>query len=199
MYEKNLPNRAGLTPEFQDGVTAFIEWAKSQQAYMDGVKIRFSCRKCKNEVFKISGEVNFDLYMKSFMPEYYNWTSHGERGCKSTLRPSRHPHLQNEQNPPAPAEEGTSTHWGDAAEMNWVQMMVFDAVGQAYNQDGEADDGTRSCSLDAALVHLSMAVAPIIMCMDWQIDFRIYCTLPSSPCGTVALHLNWLLWLSWWI
>ncbi|KAL0290412.1 UNVERIFIED_CONTAM: hypothetical protein Sradi_7050900 [Sesamum radiatum] len=27
--------------------------------------------------------------------------------------------------------------------------MIFDVVRQAYNQDGAADDGTRSCSLDA--------------------------------------------------
>ncbi|KAL0453580.1 UNVERIFIED_CONTAM: hypothetical protein Slati_1336100 [Sesamum latifolium] len=33
--------------------------------------------------------------------------------------------------------------------MNWAQRMVFDAVGQAYSQDGAADDGTRSCPLDA--------------------------------------------------
>ncbi|KAL0400271.1 UNVERIFIED_CONTAM: hypothetical protein Sradi_2370400 [Sesamum radiatum] len=52
MYEKNLPNRAGLTPEFEDGVTAFIEWAKSQHAYMEGEKIKCPCRKCKNKVFK---------------------------------------------------------------------------------------------------------------------------------------------------
>ncbi|KAL0362166.1 UNVERIFIED_CONTAM: hypothetical protein Scaly_1171800 [Sesamum calycinum] len=26
MYEKNPPSRANLTPEFEDGVTAFIEW-----------------------------------------------------------------------------------------------------------------------------------------------------------------------------
>ncbi|KAL0355353.1 UNVERIFIED_CONTAM: hypothetical protein Sradi_3982200 [Sesamum radiatum] len=78
MYEKNLPNRAGLTPEFQDGVTTFIEWVKSQQTYMDGEKIRCPCRKFKNEVLKTSDEINFDLYMKSFMPEYYNWTLHGK-------------------------------------------------------------------------------------------------------------------------
>ncbi|KAL0413623.1 UNVERIFIED_CONTAM: hypothetical protein Sradi_1564000 [Sesamum radiatum] len=39
MYEKNLPNRADLTPEFEDGVTAFIEWAKSRHAYIDEAKL----------------------------------------------------------------------------------------------------------------------------------------------------------------
>ncbi|KAL0434254.1 UNVERIFIED_CONTAM: hypothetical protein Slati_2759700 [Sesamum latifolium] len=58
------------------------------------------------------------------------------------------PHLQDEQTPPAPAKEGTSTHWGDAAELNWAQRMLFDAAGQDYNQDGVPDDGRRSCPLD---------------------------------------------------
>ncbi|KAL0409441.1 UNVERIFIED_CONTAM: hypothetical protein Sradi_1878500 [Sesamum radiatum] len=117
MYEKNLPNREGLTPEFQDGVTAFIEGAKSQQAYMDGEKIRCPCRKCKNEVFKTPNEVNFDLYMKDFMPEYYNWTSHDEERVQEYFEAVTASHLQDEQNPPALVEEGTNTHWGHTVEM----------------------------------------------------------------------------------
>ncbi|KAL0307845.1 UNVERIFIED_CONTAM: hypothetical protein Scaly_2967900 [Sesamum calycinum] len=39
MYNKNLPGKAGLTPEFEDGVKTFIEWAKGQHKYMDGDKI----------------------------------------------------------------------------------------------------------------------------------------------------------------
>ncbi|KAL0411860.1 UNVERIFIED_CONTAM: hypothetical protein Slati_3775700 [Sesamum latifolium] len=154
IYEKNLPNRAGLTPEFEDGVTAFIEWAKSQHAYMDGEKIRCPYRKYKNEFFKTLDEVNFDWYMKDFMPEYYNWTSHGEEKVQEYFEAVTAPPLQDEQTPPAPIEEGTSTHWGDAVEMNWAQRIVFDAIGQAfwsstYSQDGAIDDGMRSCPLDA--------------------------------------------------
>ncbi|KAL0291403.1 UNVERIFIED_CONTAM: hypothetical protein Sradi_7027400 [Sesamum radiatum] len=78
MHETKVPNRAGLTPEFEDGVTAFIEWAKSQHAYIDGEKIKCPCLKCKNEVFKTLDEVNFDLYIKCFMLEYYYWTLHSE-------------------------------------------------------------------------------------------------------------------------
>ncbi|KAL0416793.1 UNVERIFIED_CONTAM: hypothetical protein Slati_3511200 [Sesamum latifolium] len=54
IYEKNLLRRAGLTLEFENGVIAFIEWAKSQHAYMDGKKITWPCMKCKNKIFKIS-------------------------------------------------------------------------------------------------------------------------------------------------
>ncbi|KAK4385676.1 hypothetical protein Sango_2691600 [Sesamum angolense] len=40
MYNKNLPGRAGLTPEFEDGVKTFIEWANGQRRHTDGQKIR---------------------------------------------------------------------------------------------------------------------------------------------------------------
>ncbi|KAL0446476.1 UNVERIFIED_CONTAM: hypothetical protein Slati_1775500 [Sesamum latifolium] len=71
--------------------------------------------------------------MKSFILEYYNWISHGEDRVQEYFEAVTAPHLQEEQTPPAPMEEGTSTHWGNASEMNWTLRTVFDAVGQAYN------------------------------------------------------------------
>ncbi|KAL0345641.1 UNVERIFIED_CONTAM: hypothetical protein Sradi_4395400 [Sesamum radiatum] len=132
MHEKNLPRRAGLILEFEDGVTAFIEWANSQYAYMDGEKIKGPCRKCKNKVFKTPNEVNFDLYMKDFMPEYYNWTSHGEERVQEYFEAVTAPTSQEEQTPAAHAQEGTNTLLVDAAQMNWMQMMVFDAAAPGY-------------------------------------------------------------------
>ncbi|KAL2238412.1 UNVERIFIED_CONTAM: hypothetical protein Sindi_1032900 [Sesamum indicum] len=115
MYEKNLPLRAGLKLEFKDGVTAFIKWAKSQHAYMDNEKIKYPCRKCKNEVFKILDEVNFDLYIEGFMPEYYNWTSRREDRVQEYFEAVTVPPLQEEQTPPTHEEDGTNMHLGDAA------------------------------------------------------------------------------------
>ncbi|KAL0285463.1 UNVERIFIED_CONTAM: hypothetical protein Sangu_2778400 [Sesamum angustifolium] len=56
MYEKNLQRRVCLTLEFEIGVIAFIEWVKSQHAYMEGDIIKCPCRKCKNEVLKTPNE-----------------------------------------------------------------------------------------------------------------------------------------------
>ncbi|KAL0337634.1 UNVERIFIED_CONTAM: hypothetical protein Scaly_2038500 [Sesamum calycinum] len=78
MYNKNLPRRAGLTPEFEDRVKTFIKWAKGQRRHMNGDKIRCPCRKCKNTKFGMPDEVSYHLCMQGFMPEYYNWISHGE-------------------------------------------------------------------------------------------------------------------------
>ncbi|KAL0401386.1 UNVERIFIED_CONTAM: Glucan endo-1,3-beta-glucosidase [Sesamum latifolium] len=50
MYKNNPPRRVGLTSKFEDSVTAFVEWAKSQLAYMD-----------------------------EFISKYYNWTFYRER------------------------------------------------------------------------------------------------------------------------
>ncbi|KAL0402397.1 UNVERIFIED_CONTAM: hypothetical protein Slati_4269600 [Sesamum latifolium] len=38
MYEKNLPDNIGIRKEFADAVTEFINWAKTQFAFMDGRK-----------------------------------------------------------------------------------------------------------------------------------------------------------------
>ncbi|KAK4381796.1 hypothetical protein Sango_2935300 [Sesamum angolense] len=78
MYNKNLSRRVGLTPEFEDGVKIFIEWAKGQHRHMDGDKIKCPFRKCKNTQFGTPNEVSYHLGIRGFMLEYYNWTSHGE-------------------------------------------------------------------------------------------------------------------------
>ncbi|KAL0413414.1 UNVERIFIED_CONTAM: hypothetical protein Sradi_1543100 [Sesamum radiatum] len=151
---KNLPNRQGLTPQFQDGVIAFMEWAKSEHAYMDGDKIRCPCRKCKNELFKMTDEVSFDLYMNGFMPEYYNWTSHGEERVQEYFEVVTVLPLQDEQTRAALVDKDTSTQLDDATQINWTQRMVLDAIGPAfcsstYSRDGAPDDGIGLCPLDA--------------------------------------------------
>ncbi|KAL0448576.1 UNVERIFIED_CONTAM: hypothetical protein Slati_1414000 [Sesamum latifolium] len=162
---------------------------------MDGEKIRCPCRKCKNKVFKTPDEINFDLYMKGFMSEYYNWTSHGEKRMQEYFEAVTGPHLQDEQNPHAPAEEGTSTNWvKDAGEDEFRRRRdkLINRIVRQMMVRGRV-------LLMPAIVHIIMAVAPMIMCMGLQIVFRMYCTLSSSPCRMIAPHLNWLLWLSWWI
>ncbi|KAL2248310.1 UNVERIFIED_CONTAM: hypothetical protein Sindi_2683300 [Sesamum indicum] len=118
MYEKNLPNRAGLTQEFQNGT--FIEWVKCQHSYMDGEKIECPCRKCKNKVFETMNEVNFDLFMRGFMPKYYNWISHGEERLQEYFEAVTADPLLEEQTPVSHVMQYTSTPCGDAAQMDWV-------------------------------------------------------------------------------
>ena len=78
MYNKNLPNRQGLTPEFITGLRQFLNFASTQVMYMDGKKIRCACRKCHNGKFLPTDKVEEHLCRFGFTPNYYNWTSHGE-------------------------------------------------------------------------------------------------------------------------
>ncbi|KAL0367453.1 UNVERIFIED_CONTAM: hypothetical protein Sradi_3635400 [Sesamum radiatum] len=190
MYERNLPNRAGLTPDFQDGVTAFIGRAKSQHAYMEGEKIRCPCRKCKNEVFKTLDEVNFDLYKKDFIPEYYNWTSHGKEMVLEYFDAVRVPHLQDEQTPPALAEEGTNTHWGDAAEMNWddIDLEYCKFYGEAKYKSIR-EQNPNSTKTPYAVLSFSPQIIPIIGTRKLSVRTELKWIKEFSPAVEVPLSL----------
>ncbi|KAL0446177.1 UNVERIFIED_CONTAM: hypothetical protein Slati_1745600 [Sesamum latifolium] len=153
MYNKNLPGRAGLTPEFEDGVKTFIEWAKGQRGHTDGDKIRCPCRKCKNTKFRTPVEVSYHFCMRGFMAEYYSWTSHGEESVPEYFEAATVPPMSEGPIPAAHVEGNNHPHWGDEQHMDWTQMMVFDAAGPSYfssSHDGVPDDGTRSCPLNAS-------------------------------------------------
>ncbi|KAL0448254.1 UNVERIFIED_CONTAM: hypothetical protein Slati_1381800 [Sesamum latifolium] len=144
MYNKNLLDRAGLTPVFEDGVKTFIEWAI-------GDKIRCPCRKCKNTKFRTPDEVSYHLCMRGFTIEYYNWTFHGEESVPEYFEAATVPPMSAEPTPTAHVEANSHPHWGDEQHMDWVQRMIFYAVGPSYFSschDGVSNDGTRSCSID---------------------------------------------------
>ncbi|KAL0454855.1 UNVERIFIED_CONTAM: hypothetical protein Slati_0824700 [Sesamum latifolium] len=111
MYNKNFPEMADLTPEFEHGVKNFIEWAKGQRGHMDGDKIRFPCRKCKNTKFRTPDEVSYHLCMRGFTVEYYNWTSHGEESVLEYFEVATVPLVSAEPTPTAHVEANNHQHW----------------------------------------------------------------------------------------
>ncbi|KAL0355383.1 UNVERIFIED_CONTAM: hypothetical protein Sradi_3985200 [Sesamum radiatum] len=127
MYEKNLPGNIGIRKEFADGVTEFINWAKSQFAFMDGEKICCPCSNCRNNKFKSTEEVTYDLYRKGFLKNYYNWISHG----KPLQMDYEHPILANNF-------IDQMTNWSNYEQLNWDQRMVFDAAGPVFRPHGNA-------------------------------------------------------------
>ncbi|CAH9100611.1 unnamed protein product [Cuscuta europaea] len=92
---------------------------------MSGDKIRCPCSKCKNLKFKHPDEVGWDLYADGFLPNYYNWNSHGEPLDPSVLSQT----VGSSRNVPA-----EMSAWGDTAEMRWEQRMVYDAYGASMSQ-----------------------------------------------------------------
>ncbi|KAL0345800.1 UNVERIFIED_CONTAM: hypothetical protein Sradi_4411300 [Sesamum radiatum] len=127
MYEENLPGNIGIRKEFADGVTEFINLAKTQFAFMDGEKIRYPCSNCRNNNFKSTEEVTYDLYRKGFVKNYYNWISHGEP-------------LQMDYEHPMSSNNFVDqmTNWNNYEQLNWDQRMVFDAAGSVFRPQGNA-------------------------------------------------------------
>ncbi|XP_042388266.1 uncharacterized protein LOC121980336 isoform X2 [Zingiber officinale] len=122
MYNKNLPNRRGLTDEFITGLRQFMNFACSQVEYMDGNKIRCPCRKCHNGKFLPSDKVEEHLCRFGFTPNYYNWTSHGEPFI------SDEDYERNIQI----SVSGDQSYYN---QLNPYQRMIIDAAGQNFNPD----------------------------------------------------------------
>ncbi|KAL0434382.1 UNVERIFIED_CONTAM: hypothetical protein Slati_2772500 [Sesamum latifolium] len=141
MYEKYLPGNLSIWKEYENGVREFINWAKDQQTYMNGEKIRCPCHKCRNRVFKTTDEVMFDICIKGFMEGYYKWTAHGEAQV-----------IEYYDDPPAPVSVETpvapnvATHWGDVEQMNWDQRMVYDAAGPHFFSAHPNPEPVGACS-----------------------------------------------------
>ena len=62
--------------EFIDGVHEFIEAAKKHKY---GGFVRCPCKFCKKN-YSSSWTIHSHLFNSDFMPNYYVWTMHGERG-----------------------------------------------------------------------------------------------------------------------
>ncbi|KAL0402234.1 UNVERIFIED_CONTAM: hypothetical protein Slati_4253300 [Sesamum latifolium] len=122
MYEKNLPNRQGLTPQFQDGVIAFIELAKSQHAYMDGDKIRCPCRKYKNKLFKTTDERVQEYFEAVTAPPLQDEVTSTQLG------------------------DAIQINWAQRMVLDAAGPAFCSST---YSQDCAPDDGTRSYPLDA--------------------------------------------------
>ena len=64
--------------EFIDGVHEFIKVAENHKY---GGFVRCPCKNCKNEKdYSSSRTIHSHLFNSGFMPNYYVWTKHGERG-----------------------------------------------------------------------------------------------------------------------
>ena len=78
MYNRNNPGRAGMIPEFAEGVTRFINHAKTLDDFLTSRLIRCPCVNCENVRYHTTETVAMHLMMNGFKPGYTVWTSHGE-------------------------------------------------------------------------------------------------------------------------
>lgn len=77
MYNRVTPDRRDFTKAFMKGVDEFLEHACQLPNY-SMEQIRCPCAKCKNRKIDIFDVVKTHIYKHGFLPDYYEWTSHGE-------------------------------------------------------------------------------------------------------------------------
>ena len=80
MYDRTFPGRRGLKPHFKEGVDAFLAYAFAQDCCRSEGGIRCPCLKCgcKN-IISDPSEVKRHLERVGFRPNYWVWTSNGEK------------------------------------------------------------------------------------------------------------------------
>ena len=66
-------NRVSL--EFRNGVAEFIRLARQQ--VVNG-KVKCPCKTCNNVKYQTIDDVETDLYIRGFSPNYKRWFHHGE-------------------------------------------------------------------------------------------------------------------------
>ncbi|CAK8537619.1 unnamed protein product [Lathyrus sativus] len=68
MYNRTLPSRRGLTPNFEEGVKGFITWAFVQECCRREGGVICPCLKCEcRPIISDSEEVERHLKRKSFI------------------------------------------------------------------------------------------------------------------------------------
>ncbi|XP_057417759.1 uncharacterized protein LOC130711967 [Lotus japonicus] len=124
MYNRVLPNRAGLSDAFYVGVETFISHACGLDQFLKTRTIRCPCVKCDCRKMQTADEVRVHLYRKGFRPNYFYWTSHGEefpQPTPVTVQQQSIPNLDQEQ---TVYEEN----------FNSYESMVMDAAGPSLAQ-----------------------------------------------------------------
>ncbi|CAK8532116.1 unnamed protein product [Lathyrus sativus] len=80
MYDRTLPGRRGLTPNFEEGVKGFITWTFAQEYCRREGGVRCPCLKCEcRPIISDPEEVERHLKRKGFIKNYWVWTYNGEQ------------------------------------------------------------------------------------------------------------------------
>ncbi|KAF7827326.1 uncharacterized protein G2W53_018490 [Senna tora] len=78
MYNRRDQSRKGLNCAFIDGVEEFVSFVLSQPNFVSNGQIRCPCSRCDNTKFFDVETVKVHLYSRGFIPNYDQWSFHGE-------------------------------------------------------------------------------------------------------------------------
>ncbi|CAM8991494.1 unnamed protein product [Rhodiola kirilowii] len=118
MYNMRVYGESYNTEEFMAGVCGFIETAISRGQLSENMLLCFFCSKCKNKKFLGYLVVEEHLYKYGFLPNYYNWTLHGEELIDNAGSHSRLPQML-----------------ADLAGPNWMNEQVDGIHNESPNPD----------------------------------------------------------------
>lgn len=78
MYNMTNPHRMRLRLEYVEGVTGFIEYAKTLEPFQHSGMVKYPCNKCQCMNYEKLDIIELYLYRNRFKIEYIIWTSHGK-------------------------------------------------------------------------------------------------------------------------
>ncbi|KAK4269929.1 hypothetical protein QN277_023023 [Acacia crassicarpa] len=123
MYNRINPSTKWVTVEFEQGVDGFLTYVYQSPYSQKWGELRCPCVKCKSRYYLPFDEVKVHLYSKGFMPDYYVWTSHGER------RVENHPSMS------PIAGDLHASHGAPGNHLSQYEMMVMDAAGPSFRDN----------------------------------------------------------------
>ncbi|XP_023761137.2 uncharacterized protein LOC111909581 [Lactuca sativa] len=137
MYDR-LDADEYISPIFTNGLKTFIEFACSNQSFMDGDKIKCPCKKCLNRAFQEVEVAKFHLSKFGFIPNYYLWNKHGETSIGSTSF----------------GMDDTHSPFNEHHDPSYSEMVMdvagYDFIGRTFDEDPNPEDKKFFDMLEAA-------------------------------------------------
>ncbi|CAK8543573.1 unnamed protein product [Lathyrus sativus] len=129
MYDRTLPGRRGLTPNFEEGVNGFITWAFAQECCRREGGVRCPCLKCEcRSIISDPEEVERHLKRKGFIKNYWVWTYNGEQLPSNVYSKTTNTHASNSR-----------SHMESDEQFNLIDKMVGNAFGVNVTYDEPQD------------------------------------------------------------
>ncbi|GJR46354.1 transposon, En/Spm-like, transposase-associated domain protein [Tanacetum coccineum] len=110
-----------LSTTYRTKVESFLDYAFSNEEYVDKDRIKCPCAKCNNKPFKTRNDVKFHLLKEGFTPDYTSWWAHGETASR----------FQHDGQSSTPMEDD---------DVDGCTQMVMDAIGPTiFNSESNSN------------------------------------------------------------
>ncbi|CAK8537010.1 unnamed protein product [Lathyrus sativus] len=119
MYDRTLPGRRGLTPNFEEGVKGFITWTFAQECCRREGEVRCLCLKCEcRPIISDLEEVEHHLKRNGFIKSHWVLTYNGEQLLSNIHAETTNTHVSSSR-----------SHMEFEEQFNLIDDMVGNAFG----------------------------------------------------------------------